>query len=120
MPSVHTNVASLYDGLSDQFRNILSIILAVLFVADIASTNAALAKFNKALRKYQEKLKLPLFIQKRIDQGKHAFSLQQRRILKAFPDFISIRYEEAFKHIRQLSEKGEKKFKESKFKPIRK
>lgn len=120
MPSVHANVAALYDSWSENFRNVLSIVLAVLFVADIASTNASLAKFNKVLRKYQEKLKFPAFIQKKIDQGKQIFTFQQRRILKAFPDFISIRYEEAFKHIRQLNEKGEKKFKESKFKPIRK
>jgi len=120
LPTVHTSISGVVDSWPTDTRNIIGAVLFVLFLIDIASTNTAMAKFNQTLRKYQEKFKLPSFIQQKIDQGRQILNFQQRRILKAFPDFISIRYEDAFKHIRQLNEKYSKKLKESKFKPIRK
>lgn len=95
-----------------QYRNQLAIILAVLLTLDLYTTNKSIAKFNKLLREYQETYKTGKIIQiiqrgkKRfeaafIDKPRKVLTYQQRRILKAFPNFES-HYNLALKEIKKF------------------
>lgn len=118
MPYIFLPFAAFTGAIPEPARSILSILLMVMFVMDIAATNQSLIKLNKALREYQKFLdrhtsQFINFIRK----GKRAFEMhfesgrkkartiltyQQRRILSAFPRLESTRYNDALQEFRAL------------------
>jgi len=117
MPHVQGVVAGYINSWPIDLRRAISATAMVLFIVDLCATTSALAKFNEVLRKYQKHFKLPLFIEQKLNQGRQIFSFQQIRIMKAFPDFISIPYAESMKRLRQLNAKARAQFKKDKFQP---
>ena len=103
-------------------RNTIAIILAALFMLDIVSTNQSIARFNKILREYQNILKRGKivqfferngrrFIQTINNRTRRIFTWQQRRILRAFPNFQT-NYDKAFAELQKF-------YKKTKYKPAK-
>lgn len=101
-------------------NHIWAIILAIVFIADIITTNQSFAKFNKILRNYQNILKKGRVVQfferngrhfiKLInDRGHRIFTWQQVRIMRAFPNFQT-HYDKAFNELQKF-------YKDSKYQP---
>ncbi len=97
-------------------------ILTVLFVIDVISTNNAFARFNKVLKEYQAILKhgrVVSFIERKghriiatiSKQKRRIFTYQQKRILRAFPNFKT-HYDKAFAEVTKF-------YKATKFKPLK-
>jgi uncharacterized membrane protein len=100
-----------------------AIIFAVIFVIDFVSTNQSFSRFNKILRDYQATLKKGRVVQFIEQKGKNLFQIidnrrrriftwQQRRILRAFPNFKT-HYDKAYNELQRL-------YKGSKYRPIQK
>lgn len=122
MPYIIQPFAALTGAMPEPFRTILSSLLMVVFIMDIFATNQGLIKLNKALKEYQKFLdkhtsQLINFIRK----GKRAFEMrfesgrkkartiltyQQRRIIAAFPQMRSTRYNDALQEFRALLERS--------------
>ncbi len=120
LPYIHAPLSSFILSIPTNIKYPLAIILAIFFIIDIATSNAAMAQLNKMLQKYQKHFKLPIFIEKQLQRGREAFTFQQRRILKAFPYFSSIKYAEPLKRLQKINEKAKKQFEKTKFKPMKK
>jgi uncharacterized membrane protein len=101
-------------------NHIWAIVLAIIFAVDLISTNQSFARFNKILRDYQSTLKKGRvvqffdvksrrFIQMINDKRRRILTWQQRRILRAFPNFQSY-YDKAFNEVQKI-------YKNSKFQP---
>jgi len=97
-----------------------AIILAVIFALDIITTNQSFSRFNKILREYQAVLKKGRVVQfferngRRFieivnNRRRRIFTWQQRRILRAFPNFQT-HYDKAYNELQEF-------YKTSKFKP---
>lgn len=104
---LHPQVLSFVQSLPS--NQIWAIVLAIIFIADIATTNQALARFNKILRKYQIALKKGRvvsfferngrqFIKLINDSSHRIFTWQQRRIMSAFPNFKT-HYDKAYNEL---------------------
>ena len=101
MPWVSQPIMNLTNNIPEPARTILSILLAVVIVMDVISTNRSLIKLNAALRDYQKFIEHHTsHIINFIRRGKRAFEMrfdhnkkrgrailtyQQRRIIWAFP-----------------------------------
>ncbi|MCQ2571158.1 MAG: putative ABC transporter permease [Candidatus Saccharibacteria bacterium] len=92
-----------------------AIVLAIIFVADIVTTNQSFAKFTKILRKYQSILKKGhvvqfferngrQFIKLINDSGHRIFTWQQVRIIRAFPNFQT-HYDKAYNELQKFYKK---------------
>ena len=103
--------------------NTWAIVLAILFILDIFSTNQSFARFNKILREYQATLKKGRVLQfferngrrfiETVNNGRRRiFTWQQRRILRAFPKFQT-HYSKAYNELQKF-------YKETKYKPQQK
>ncbi len=119
MPWIHYFIAGITNRLSWPATIIISILLAIIFITDIVVTNAGLVRFNKVLSEYQKaidrhylhalefirrgKRTFEMHIDGRRKHFKHVLDLQQRRTIEAFPYFISTRYNEALKNLRELN-----------------
>jgi len=94
------------------YNHVWAIILAVIFVMDIITTNQSLARFNKVLREYQAILKKGRvvqfferngrrFIEVVNNKRRQIFTWQQRRILRAFPNFKT-HYDKAYNELQEF------------------
>lgn len=92
-----------------EHRQYIACGIAIIFATDIFSTNNSFARFNKILRDYQAILKkgrIAQFIDrhgKKIlikisDEQRKIFTYQQRRLMRAFPNFKS-NYDRAYNDI---------------------
>ncbi len=101
-------------------NTLIASILGFLFAIDVISTNQSFARFNKTLREYQSILMKGRVVQfferngrrfiETINQRRRRiFTWQQRRILKAFPNFKT-HYDNAYKELQKF-------YKSSKFQP---
>ncbi len=122
MPYIIQPIATITAAMPEPFRTILAILLAFVFIADIITTNQSLIKLNKALKEYQKFLdrhtsQFINFIRKgkrtfemRFESGRKKartiLTYQQRRIIRAFPQLESTRYNDALREFRVLLEKG--------------
>jgi uncharacterized membrane protein len=102
-------------------KTTIAIILLIILLIDVFTTNQSFARFNNLLREYQKTLKKGRVIRviqrsrRRfeatiLDRPRKVFTYQQRRILKAFPNFKS-NYDRAFNELQKF-------YKKTKFKPI--
>ncbi len=119
MPWIHHFIAGITNQLSWPATVIIALLLATIFITDIAITNAGLVRFNKVLKEYQKaidrhylhalefirrgKRTFEMHIAGTRKHFKHVLDLQQRRTIEAFPYFISTRYNEALEHLRELN-----------------
>ena len=103
-------------------NNVWAIVLAVIFTIDFISTNQSFSRFNRILRDYQAILKkgrVVQFIERKghkfietiNDKRRRIFTWQQRRILRAFPNFKT-HYDKAYNELQKF-------YKNSKFEPIK-
>ena len=103
--------------------NTWALVLAVLFALDVLSTNHSITRFNNFLRKYQANLKKGRVLQfferngrryvETINNGrKRILTWQQRRILRAFPNFQT-HYDKAYSELQKF-------YKASKYQPKQK
>ncbi len=103
--------------------HVWAIILAIIFAADFISTNQSFARFTNILRNYQAILKKGQVVQFIERNGRHfiqtinkhrrrIFTWQQRRILRAFPNFQT-HYDKAYNELQEF-------YKSSKYKPTQK
>ena len=103
-------------------KPLLSTALAVLFTWDVISTNQSAAHFTKILRAYQSILmkgrfaqfferKGRRFIQTINDRRHRIFTWQQRRLMRAFPNFQTS-YDRAYSELQKF-------YQNTKFKPIK-
>ncbi len=121
LPYFHIHIENFLGGFEQAHIVFMAVVLAIVFVLDVIATNTSLAKLNSFLRKYTtDRIKLPAFLQERLDQGKIVFSRQQQRIMAAFPAFRSLKYSDSFERLKKLNERARKKILNSKFKPIKK
>ena len=104
-------------------NHVWAIILAIIFAADFISTNQSFARFTNILRSYQAILKKGQVVQFIERNGRHfiqtinkhrrrIFTWQQRRILRAFPNFQT-HYDKAYNELQEF-------YKSSKYKPTQK
>ena len=93
-------------------KPIITIALAVIFTWDVISTNQSAARFTKILREYQSILmkgrfaqfferKGRKFIKTINDRGHRIFTRQQRRLMRAFPNFQT-NYERAYAELQKF------------------
>lgn len=114
------HLAALVETISE--KPLISSILAILFALDILTANQTVVRFNKILREYQNILgkgriaqfferKGRRFIQTINDKRHRIFTWQQRRIMRAFPNFKS-NYDRAYTELQKFYQK-------TKFQPIK-
>ena len=122
MPFVAQPIMDVTNNIPEPARTMLAILLAVVFAMDIISTNRSLIKLNAALREYQKFIEHHTsHIVDFIRRGKRAFEMrfdhnkkrgrailtyQQRRIIAAFPQLQSTRYNDALEEFRKMLEKN--------------
>ena len=118
IPYVQYYFQAFIESLPASLTNSLASILSIVFIADIAITVRSLAHFNHILRVYQQAIdKHRIQFLEFIHRGRHTFTmylgknrtirhvltLQQRRILAAFPQLTSLHYKGALERLRKLS-----------------
>ena len=118
---LHPHVLSFVQSIPH--NNTIALALAVLFALDVFSTNQSFARFNKILREYQATLKKGRVLQfferngrrfiETLNNGRRrVFTWQQRRILRAFPNFQT-HYDKAYNELQKF-------YRESKYQPKQK
>ena len=135
LPYVHLFVGNIIDQINPTWRIILIIIFFAAFFTDLANTVRGLIKFNKTLRRLQGEIerqtaplievanrnrnRFEMYVKRGQHRMKEIFRSSQVRLLRAFPNFRSVEYPEAFKRIRKLYEDSVKNMKDNQFKPIK-
>ncbi len=118
MPYIHGFVSGLTGNIPTIILNTISLTLGILMLIDLFYTNKAMVKLNQSLKEYQKAIdRHREDLIGLIRRGRHHFamrfmerqaemhnilSLQQRRIINAFPDFTSVRYKEALDNLRSF------------------